>query len=102
MTMLDIFAVIVLLCLALSAIAVIVLLGSAPGHIARKRQHPYAQAVTVAGWVGLVFIVLWPIALVWAFVDWPRPESAASTDWSDVRRRLSKVETELHIREAAE
>jgi len=36
--------------------------GSLPGYIAKSRNHPWAQAVTVAGWVtpDLRF-VLWPM-----------------------------------------
>jgi hypothetical protein len=43
-------------------------LGSLPGDIARKRNHPQADAVTALGWVGLLFVILWPLAFVWAFV----------------------------------
>jgi hypothetical protein len=43
------------------------------GPIAKSRNHPYAQAVTVAGWITLFFgLALWPIALIWAYVDIPR------------------------------
>ena len=43
-----------------------------PGHIAKKRGHPWAEAVTVGGWVTLIFgFVLWPLALIWAYVDVP-------------------------------
>jgi hypothetical protein len=45
----------------------VVWLGSVPGDIAKKRNHPRVDAVTVLGWVGLVFVVLWPLALTWAF-----------------------------------
>lgn len=101
MTFVDIFAWIVLLVLAISAVVAIVVLGSLPGKIARQRNHPYAQAVTVAGWIGLIFIALWPLALIWAYVDIPRAAPAAA-DWNDLRRRLSRAESELHIKEAAE
>lgn len=101
MDTLDIFAIIVLLVLAISAVVVIVVLGSLPGKIARQRNHPHAQAVTVAGWIGLVFVVFWPIALIWAYVDIPRAAPAAA-EWNDLRRRLSRAKSELHIREAAE
>jgi len=101
MDTLDIFAIIVLLVLAVSTVVVIVVLGSLPGKIARQRNHPYAQAVTVAGWIGLVFIALWPLALIWAYVDIPRAAPAAA-DWNDLRQRLSRAESELHIKEAAE
>jgi hypothetical protein len=43
-----------------------------PGMIAKKRKHPWEQAVTIAGWVTLFFgFALWPLALVWAYVDVP-------------------------------
>jgi hypothetical protein len=70
----DIFAWIVLIVLAASTIAVVCIMGWLPGHIAHDRGHPWAQAVTVAGWVTLFFgFVLWPIALIWAYVDVPAP-----------------------------
>jgi hypothetical protein len=72
MSGLDIFAWIVLIVLAASAVAVFCIAGALPGRIARGRGHPYAHAVTVAGWVTLLFgFALWPIALIWAYVDVP-------------------------------
>lgn len=71
--MLDLFAWIVLAIMAASAIAVICIAGSLPGSIARARHHPWAEAVTVAGWVTLFLgFVLWPVVLIWAYVDVPR------------------------------
>jgi hypothetical protein len=70
--MIDVFACIVLLILVASAIAIFFIAGSLPGHIAKSRGHPWAQAVTIAGWVTLIFgFALWPIALIWAYVDIP-------------------------------
>jgi hypothetical protein len=72
MSGLDIFAWIVLIVLFLSTVLVIVVMAMLPGMIAKRRNHPYAQAVTVAGWVTLFFgFVLWPVAVVWAYVDVP-------------------------------
>ncbi|WP_298253525.1 DUF3302 domain-containing protein [Bradyrhizobium sp.] len=50
----DIFAWIVLVILVTSAIGVFCIAGWLPGHIAKSRNHPRAQAVTVAGWNGSV------------------------------------------------
>ena len=48
------------------------LIGSMPGQVARRRHHPWADAVSVAGWITLIFgFVLWPLALIWAYVDVP-------------------------------
>ncbi|SDS41736.1 DUF3302 domain-containing protein [Bradyrhizobium canariense] len=79
MSGLDIFAWIVLLILAASALAMFFIAGWLPGHIARTRGHPYAEAVTVAGWVTLIFgFALWPVALIWAYVDVPARRNAES------------------------
>ena len=53
MSLIDIFAWIVLLILVASGIAIFFIAGSLPGHIAKSRGHPWATAVTVAGWVQL-------------------------------------------------
>ena len=59
----DIFAWVVLVILIASIIAVFCIMGWLPGHIARERGHPQAQAVTVAGWITLIFgFALWPVA----------------------------------------
>ena len=82
MSFLDIFAWIVLIILVASALAVVFIAGSLPGRIAKSRGHPWAQAVTVAGWVTLICgFVLWPVVLIWAYVDIPAKragEEAAS------------------------
>ncbi|HLG48394.1 MAG TPA: DUF3302 domain-containing protein [Reyranella sp.] len=71
--MLDVFAWIVLLILVVSAAAMIVIAGSLPGYIARSRHHPQEQAVRMAGWITLFLALpLWPVVLIWAYVDWPR------------------------------
>jgi hypothetical protein len=75
MTMLDLFAWLVLIVLAASTIAVIVIMAMLAGMIAKERKHPWAQAVSVAGWVTLFLgFVLWPVVLVWAYVDVPSPK----------------------------
>ena len=72
----DIFAWIVLIIVAVTLIVVFCLMGALPGHIARRRGHPWADAVRVAGWVTLIFgFALWPVALIWAYVDAPAPRT---------------------------
>ena len=75
MTFIDYFAWFILIVLLATMVAVFIGLGLAPGYIARNRNHPWAQAVEVAGWVTLIFgFVLWPLALILAFVDVPKKE----------------------------
>jgi len=72
MSGLDIFAWIVLLVLVATLVALVVALGIMPGRIARRRGHPWAEAVAVGSWATLIFgFVFWPLVLIWAYVDWP-------------------------------
>lgn len=78
MSLIDYFAWFVLAVLAVSSIAILVALAIAPGRIARRRHHPWAEAVAVSGWVTLIFgFVLWPVSLIWAYVDVPRKPDEA-------------------------
>lgn len=78
MSFLDLFAWIVLLILVVSAVAMIVIAGSLPGHIAKTRHHPHEQAVRMAGWITLFLALpLWPVVLIWAYLDWPVRAGAA-------------------------
>ena len=69
---LDVFAWIVLTVLVVCTIGVLVILAILPGIIARRRNHPWAEAVAIGGWVTLIFgMVFWPLVLIWAYVDVP-------------------------------
>jgi hypothetical protein len=57
---------------------VIYKLGSLPGDIARARNHPQAVAISICGWMGIITLVLWPIAMVWAHLDWPTAAAEGS------------------------
>lgn len=68
MSGLDVFAWVVLLALLATVIGGWAALARLPGAIARKRGHPQAEAIAVAGWLGaILFMVFWPLALVWAY-----------------------------------
>jgi hypothetical protein len=72
MSFIDFFAWIVLVILIAMLAAIFVALGMAPGYVARKRGHPWAQAVSVGGWATLICgFVFWPLILIWAYVDVP-------------------------------
>lgn len=65
---LNIFALIILVVLLVTALAVIFLLARLPGQIARNRGHTQAEAVAVAGWCSVLLpIPLWPLAMLWAY-----------------------------------
>jgi len=56
-----------------SLIALILLLAALPGRIARQRDHPYARAVAVCGWLGLLAFPAWIFALAWSLTGAPEP-----------------------------
>lgn len=66
----EIFALIVLLVLVASVLAAWAMLGMLPGKIARDRNHPQADAISVCGWCGAITMgLLSPLAFIWAFTD---------------------------------
>ncbi|MBT8050994.1 MAG: DUF3302 domain-containing protein [Xanthomonadales bacterium] len=64
----KLFALVILLVLVASALAVWALLGMYPGKIARQRNHPQADAIAVCGWWGAITLgILTPLAFIWAY-----------------------------------
>ena len=97
----DIFAFAVFAVLFLVIVVAIVVLGSLPGNIARRRDHPQADAITAAGWLGIASLgILWPIAFVWAFLR-PLPQAVAQTESTDdVSTRLTELQARLDALES--
>jgi NADH:ubiquinone oxidoreductase subunit 6 (subunit J) len=80
-SVLDIFAWVVLVVLIGTVIAIFVFLAMLPGRIARQRSHPQSEAVNVAGWLGAIALgAFWPLALVWAFYVSPGQELPKAED----------------------
>lgn len=64
-----------------------------PGWIARRRNHPQAAAVNVAGWFGLPTGIVWVLAMVWAYVRTAPSEmngGGRNTDWMASLESLEK------------
>lgn len=70
----DIIAWVVLIVLVVALVVIALKLAALPGKIARRRQHPWAEAVNIAGWLSFFLgLAFWPLALIWAHVDTPVP-----------------------------
>ena len=68
MTGLDYAAWFVLALLAVIAIGLVFFIGNFPGSVAKKRNHPNAEAIAMGSWAALLFgVVLWPLVLMWAY-----------------------------------
>lgn len=70
-------------------------LGGMPGAIARARRHPQADAIAVCGWMGLITLVMWPVAMVWAHLPSENesvPESAIDPLLAKVRKISRSVD----------
>ena len=91
MGILDIFAMLVIILLIAVAIWLVVLLGSLPGDIARKRYHPQAEAITALGWIGIITMGAgWLVAIVWAYYI-----PAAGDGNSELQARVEALENRL-------
>jgi hypothetical protein len=93
---LDAFAFVVFAVILLVAVVLIVGLGRLPGQLARQWGHPQAAAVNVAGWIGVATGgLLWPLALIWAFLALPKAESAITNENNVAVRPLGPSEREM-------
>jgi hypothetical protein len=77
-------------------------LGGLPGTIARARGHPQAEAINVCGWMGIITIVLWPIAMVWAYLVPARSADAPGLSQSDANALIGKLQQASRRIEALE
>jgi len=77
MGFLDLFSLFVLLVILLAVVALVLLLGWLPGSVAKKRNSPWAEAINVGGWIGILLPPLWMLALIAAFVRPQHGEGAA-------------------------
>jgi hypothetical protein len=93
--MLDYVALGVIVFLMIGLTAQIVVIGSIPGKIAKKRNHPWPEAVNTASWIGLATGVLWPLALVWAYLPVPRAVGGTDADSPQATDDVQKLQQQL-------
>ena len=85
-------ALVVIFLLVIAVASAIVVLGSLPGKIARKRGHPHPDAVNVASWIGLAMGVFWPLAFIWAFLPVPSRGNQAPVDNTELKKLRQRIE----------
>ena len=69
MSAIDYFAWFVFITILVSAVVLFVALAQLPGKTAAARGHPQADAINIAGWLGMLLTagVVWIFAMVWAY-----------------------------------
>jgi uncharacterized membrane protein len=72
MGVLDVVSLAILAILLVGVLFLILIVAAIPGVLAKKRHSPWAEAINVAGWVGVLLPPIWMLALIAAFV---RPQT---------------------------
>jgi hypothetical protein len=102
--MLNALALFILVVIVVVGVVIAAMLGALPGKIARKREHPQADAINVCGWLGLLALGLaWPLALIWSYT---RPADVAvesgSRDTSTGKgNEADQIKKEIGLRSSA-
>lgn len=69
------FALFLLIALLIGFVYLLIYIHDIPYKIAKKRDHPHAEALEAAGWVSLFLMhAIWPFLWIWAF--WYRKDQA--------------------------
>jgi hypothetical protein len=83
---------VVLCVLPVLAAFVLYKLGGLPGTIAKTRGHPQAAAVNICGWMGVITLVLWPVAMVWAHLSTDKATDTGGLSEGDAKSLLGKLQ----------
>ena len=94
---LTVIVLVFLIAFALILLGLIVVLAMLPGHIAKSRQHPQADAINICGWLGLPTGILWVMALVWAYYR----DSSATVSTSSGASEFDGIGQQLAALESA-
>ena len=91
---LNILTIVVLIALTALIGIIVAFLGMLPGKVAKGRNHPQAEAINVASWLGIITAgLLWPFALIWAYY---RPHEQTATASSE---KLTSLESRIEALE---
>ncbi len=74
-----------------------------PASIARKHNHPHADAIEAAGWVSLFMLhALWPFLWIWAFYYKPELEEDKLSAPEKLQLEIESLNKRLEAVESSE
>ncbi len=79
----------------------IVAIHDIPISIAKKRNHPHADAIEAAAWVSLFLLqVLWPFLWIWAFYYKPEVEAKKVSEIQKLQAKINGLNDRIIAIEA--
>jgi ABC-type dipeptide/oligopeptide/nickel transport system permease component len=100
MGVLDIVSLLILAILIVGALFLILIVAAIPGVLAKKRHNPWAEAINVAGWIGVLLPPIWMVALIAAFVRPPVAEGAqiaiSQDETTELATALANIDSSGH------
>lgn len=79
-------------------------LAALPGRVAKARNHPHQQAITVGGWATLLLLgAMWPLVLMWAYVPSAgrKDEEIGGERTADFRDEIQRLREEVRALSAS-
>ena len=78
----------------------IVAIHDIPASIAKKRNHPHADAIEAAGWVSLFMLhALWPFLWIWAMYYRPGEKTEKSNEFSALVKNVKRLQERIDLLE---
>ena len=78
----------------------IVAIHDIPAHIAKKRNHPHAEAIEATGWVSLFLMhALWPFLWIWAMTYDEKKELEKVSDTKELQDELQVLKDRILVLE---
>ncbi|WP_050863388.1 DUF3302 domain-containing protein [Enterobacter kobei] len=109
--LLDYFALGLLFFVCVTIFYGVIVIHDIPYMIAKKRHHPHADAIHVAGWVSLFTLhILWPFLWIWATLYQPergwgmqdgRDGINHENEVSLLKKRIAVIESTLSMQSSS-
>ncbi|MBV8044706.1 DUF3302 domain-containing protein [Pluralibacter sp.] len=94
--MLNYFALFILIFVFLVIFYGIIIIHDIPYEIAKRRNHPHADAIHVAGWVSLFTLhAIWPFLWIWATL-YRQDRGWGMSEQEEITLLKKKLETMEH------